>query len=394
MRIGFDAKRALNNYTGLGNHARILLNAMMRDFNDNDYLLFSPKAKDELLNEINGDFKIFFPDSSKERAVHPMRWIWQYFGLIPLYLFFKKAGLWRSWGITADLIKEHVQVYHGISNELPFNIHKTDIKTVVTIHDLIFLKHTDQYAFFDRQVFKLKTRYAAKYAHKIIAVSHETKNDLINFYKVKPEKIEVIYPSVDAAFQSGADFGKPDRYNLPDSYILNVSSFYPRKNHLRLLEAYRQIMDKVDEHLVLVGTEGTLKKQLEAFIAEHNMSHRVTILTGVSNDDIPGIYKDARVLVFASVFEGFGAPVLEGLFSKVPVIESKGGAIEEAAGPGSVLVNPENTAELADALLRVLNDEQLRRRMIDTGYQHAQSMTDTVFAAKVMAVYKQVLKQR
>jgi glycosyltransferase involved in cell wall biosynthesis len=375
VKLAFDAKRALNNFTGLGNHAHILLNAMMRDFPDNDYLLFSPKAKTELFNDLHGDFKLLLPGTGR--------------GL------FKQGGLWRSWGITNDLLKENVALYHGLSNELPFNIHRTGIKTVVTIHDLIFLKHTAQYPFVDRQIYKLKTQYAAKHADKIIAVSRETKADLMHFYKVPEKKIEVIYPSVDAAFQKNvqADFSRLEKYSLPVKYILNVGSFFPRKNHKKLIEAFVIIKDKVEEDLILVGSNGSIKNEIEAFIAANNLSKRVKIISGVANEDLPAIYQKASVFVFPSLYEGFGAPVLEALFSKVPVIASKGGAIEEAGGSNSIFIDPNNTHEIAEALLRVLSDVSLKNEMIEAGFNHAQSMTDTVFAAKVMGVYKDVLSK-
>jgi glycosyltransferase involved in cell wall biosynthesis len=371
MRIGFDAKRALNNFTGLGNHARILLNAMMRDFPENDYLLFSPKATDDLLHQLDGKYELYLPKGVG-------------------------GGLWRSWDMTRDLLKKEVRLYHGLSNELPFNIHKTDIKAVVTIHDLIFLKHTEQYPFIDRQIYTLKTKYAAKHAHKIIAVSQETKRDLMNFYKVPEEKIEVIYPSVDAAFQKNApaDFSVLAKYNLPDKYILNVGSFFPRKNQLKLIEAYRAIKDDIEEKLVLVGSDGSMKAEAETFIAKNKMEDDVKIISGVSNDDMPALYQKASLFVFPSLFEGFGAPVLEALFSKVPVIASKGGAIEEAAGPNSVLVNPNDAGEIGAAMLRLLQDEvgkKQREEMTAAGYIHAQSMTDKIFAEKTMQVYREVL---
>ena len=179
MRIGFDAKRMLNNPTGLGNHARILLNALMRDYPENEYLLFSPKAKDAFFHQLHGNFSAHFPETKWAQFIH---------------------SLWRSYGMTTDLQGNKVGIYHGISNELPFNIHRTRIKTVVTIHDLIFLKHTEQYPWIDRQIYKAKTKYAAKHADAIIAVSRETKQDLIEIYRVPEKKINVIYPSVYEKF--------------------------------------------------------------------------------------------------------------------------------------------------------------------------------------------------
>ena len=394
MRLGFDAKRALNNFTGLGNHARILLNAMMRDFPDNEYFLYSPKVKTELFNELHGDFKLLLPESRHQRIFHPGQSFGFYSALAQPFIFLKKVGLWRSWGVTNDLLKEHVNLYHGLSNELPFNIHRSGIKTVVTIHDLIFLKHTKQYPFIDRLFYKLKTRYAAKHADKIIAVSEETKADLIHFYKVPAEKIEVIYPSVDAAFQKETphDFSQLSKYNLPAKYILNVGSFFPRKNQKTLIEAFSLIKDKIEEDLVLVGSDGSIKQEVEALIALKNLGNRVKIVSGIANEDMPSLYSKANLFVFPSLFEGFGAPVLEALFSKVPVVASKGGAIEEAGGTGSLFIDPTNVNELADAILNVLTNDELKHKMAKAGYIHAQTMTDKIFAEKAMHVYRQLLK--
>jgi glycosyltransferase involved in cell wall biosynthesis len=371
MRIAFDAKRMLNNPTGLGNHARILLNALMRGYPDDQYLLFSPKAKDEFFHQLHGEFQVHFPEGKIMQSFHP---------------------LWRSYGITADLLSSKAEIYHGLSNELPFNIHRTGIKTIVTIHDLIFLKHKEQYPWIDRQVYITKTKYAAKYADAIIAVSEETKHDLIEMYKVPADKITVIYPSVDRIFYDKvSDETKQAimaKYKLPGKYILHVGSFFPRKNQIKLIEAFDMIKGRISEDLVLVGSSGTMRSDMEKVIAERKLQGRVHIVTNASSDDLPAIYQSASVFVFPSLFEGFGAPVLEALFSGTPVIASRGGAIEEAAGAGSILINPDSKEDIADKILSVINDQNFRERMSLIGLNHAQAMTDVVFAEKTRTVYK------
>jgi glycosyltransferase involved in cell wall biosynthesis len=373
MKIAFDAKRALNNSTGLGNHSRILINALMRDFPENEYLLFSPEAKDEFFHQLNGRFKMIFPESRLAKSLHQ---------------------LWRSYGVNRQLEKERINVFHGLSNEIPIRNHKSNIRTVVTIHDLIFLKHTDQYPFIDRQIYELKTRYAAKHADQIIAVSNETKNDLIQYYHVPDSKIEVIYPSVDTQFQTLKSSNQLEsirrKYALPNKYILNVGSFFPRKNQKTLIEAFDLIKDKIDEDLVLVGGTGSIQKQIEALIRKKNLQSRVKIMSGISNSDLSVVYQAASLFVFPSLFEGFGAPVLEALISRVPVIATANGAIQEAGGRNSVYVNPLNGEEIGDAILSVLKNEELRTQMIEAGNAHAQSMTDKVFAEKTMSVYKEI----
>ncbi len=375
MKIGFDAKRMLNNPTGLGNHARILLSALMRDYAENEYLLFTPRTRTEYIQQLHGNFHLHLPETILARSLHP----W-----------------WRSFGITNDLLKNNVDLYHGISNELPFNIHRTSIKTVVTIHDLIFLKHTEQYPWLDRQFYTLKTKYAAKHADAIIAVSQETKRDLMEMYAVPENKIVVIYPSVDQKFYRKTSEVEKEklkaRYKLPQKFILNVGSFFPRKNQIKLIEAFDLIKDKIEEDLVLVGSSGYMLTDIQKMIAEKKLEQRVHIITDVSNDDLPGLYQSAALFVFPSLFEGFGAPVLEALFSGVPVVASRGDAIGEAAGPNSATIDPKDVKAIAAEILSVSKDETRQKTMIDAGYVHALTMTDRVFATKTMDVYKSLFK--
>lgn len=367
MKIGFDAKRALNNGPGLGNYSRNLLNALMQCFPNEEYLLFAPKAKEEFFNQLTGRFKIALPETNLQKSFPP---------------------LWRSVGIKHDLQKQRIDIYHGLSNEIPFGHRTSDIGLVVTIHDLIFLKHKEQYPFADRQIYKLKTKYAAKHADKIIAVSNETKNDLIEMYGVEEERIEVICPLVDSTFQKSEIENQKSDLNLQEKYILNVGSFFSRKNQRTLIEAFDLIKNKVEEDLILVGGTGNMKSEIEALIVNKNLQSRVKILSNVSNEDLPSIYKAASVFVFPSLFEGFGMPIVEALFSKVPAITTKGGCFEEAGGKDSLYINPNSAEEIADAILKVLNNEMLKTRMIENGFAHAQTMTGKIIAEKAMNVYK------
>lgn len=374
MKIAMDAKRMLNNGTGLGNHARILANALMRDYPDNDYQLYTPDIKEAYLHELSGSYSLHLPGSRRSRALHP----W-----------------WRSYGITEDLLRNRVDIYHGLSNELPFNIHRSGIPSVVTIHDLIFLKHYAQYLWVDRQIYTIKTRYAARHADRIIAVSRETKQDLINYYQVPDKKIEVIYQSIDPRFYVREEKTALDsmrkKYGLPERYILNVSSFFPRKNQVKLVEAFSRIYDKIPHHLVLAGGAGNMMNELSAVIRAKQLTERITILTGVSNEEMPLLYQGAALFAYPALMEGFGMPVLEALVSGIPVIATGSGAIAEAAGPGSVAIDPMHPQEIADKILLVLHDDKMRGNMIRMGYEHAAQMTDKIFAAKVMAVYESVV---
>ncbi|MBS1685301.1 MAG: glycosyltransferase family 4 protein [Bacteroidetes bacterium] len=375
MRIALDAKRMLNNSTGLGNHARILANALMRDYPDNEYQLYTPRIEEPYLHELHGSFSLEMPATKLAQTVHP----W-----------------WRSYSISTDLLKNRVDVYHGLSNELPLNIHRSGIPSVVTIHDLIFLKHREQYPWLDRQIYTLKTKYAARHATKIIAVSEETKHDLMQYYYVPEKKIEVIYQSIDPRFYDATTTEAMDamrkQHNLSEKYILNVSSFFPRKNQLRLIEAFDLIKDKIPHHLVLAGAAGNMMPTIKAAIRNKELQDRIRILTTVSNDEMPLLYRNADLFVYPALMEGFGMPVLEGLVSGVPVIASARGAIAEAAGPGSLMIDPLSVADIAAKMMTALSDPALRDKMIRLGHEHASKMTDTMFARRVMALYKSIVK--
>lgn len=368
MRIGFDAKRALNNGSGLGNYSRNLLNALMRDYTENDYLLFTPKATDAYLNQLEGSFKLVFPETRFDKTI---------------------PALWRSYGMRSQLYKNRVEVFHGLSNELPFGLPTSDFKLVVTIHDLLFLKDKQQYPFADRQIYTYKTRYACKHADRIIAVSAETRRDIVQHYGTDEKKIVVIPPAIHPTFEVRSTKHEViQKYKLPAKYILNVSSFFPRKNQKTLVEAFDLIKDKVEEHLVLAGGAGNTLPDIKALIEAKKLQQRVHLLSGISNHDMPAVYQAASLFVFPALYEGFGMPVAEALLSGVPVITTGGGAMQEAGGDAALYTDPLSANEMATAMLRVISNEQLRTGMVTRGLIHAQQFTGKGVAAKTMQVYK------
>lgn len=374
MKIAFDAKRALNNVAGLGQYSRILVNALLRDFPQHEYLLYTPKTKEFLLNEIEGKYNLHFPSSGLSRK-------------LPAY--------WRSFGITGELIQQQVDIFHGLSNELPLTIHKAKaVKKIVTIHDVIFLKHKDQYSAIDRQIYDYKTRYAARNADRIATISEETKQDLVRFYNIPDKKIEVIQPSCSPSFYKEVSFAEKEKvkakYKLPASYILNVSSFFTRKNHRAIVEALDKIKDKTDAHVVFIGGQGNIKEEIVALIREKNLDNRIHLLSGVGNEDMPAIYQQAAAFVYPSYYEGFGIPILEALYSRIPVITTHGGCFEEVGGKKTIYIDPSDYNQLSEMILHVLTDENLRSAMIDEGFWHAETMRDSIFAQKMMKLYASI----
>lgn len=202
MRIGFDGKRAVQNFTGLGNYSRYIVDILCQFYPENEYILYAPKKREnKRLNKLTNQYRqlqLAYPVTFWER---------------------KFRSLWRISGITHQLEKEKVSIYHGLSNELPLNIHKSNIKSIVTIHDLIFLRYPQYYHFIDRKIYTYKFRKACENADKIIAISECTKRDIISFFHIPSDKIEVVYQSCDPIFGQSVNNEKKEEVRSKLSLI-------------------------------------------------------------------------------------------------------------------------------------------------------------------------------
>lgn len=370
MKIGFDGKRAANNLTGLGNYSRSLIAHLAKYFPQNQYFVYSPGVKD--LPQI----KAF----TKTKGIQ-------------LKLPESKKLLWRSLGIKNQLIKDKIDLYHGLSHELPLGIHSTGIPSIVTIHDLIFIRFPQHYGFIDRFIYKLKTKYACKQADCIIAISEQTKRDIVQFFKTDPNKIEVVYQSCDDSFKSPAkDEIKTlikKRYNLPDQYILNVGTIEPRKNLLSLIKALKTIDESYK--LVVIGKKKAYSKLVEEEIQKLQLNDRVLFLQNIPFTDLPVIYQMASLFAYPSVYEGFGIPVIEALYSNVPVVAATGSCLEEAGGPSSLYVQPSDPTALANAINVILADPALQTEMKEKGMAYVQKFNNEHISKQIMQLYTKTL---
>ncbi len=368
MKIGFEAKRIFHNKTGLGNYSRDLVRMLNTYYPNNDFLLYNPKKATQNLFS-------FSSDSIQEK--------------LPQSSFHKKFyNFWRQKGIINDLKKDGVNIFHGLSGELPIGIKNKKIKTVVTIHDLIFMRYPQFYSVVDRNIHFLKFKHAAQVADIVIAISEQTKKDIIEFLKIDPSKIIVIYQGCHHAFkESYASSLKNEirnKYHLPESYILNVGTIESRKN---ILSAVKAIKD-IDTHLVIVGKKTKYTQQIESYISENKLESKVTFLKGLSITELAVIYQEAKIFIYPSLFEGFGIPIIEALYSKTPVITSINGCFSEAGGPHSIYVNPEDSAEIAFQIKNILADQRLADNMSEKGYDYAQKFNDDIIAKQVFDVYQ------
>ena len=374
IKIGFDAKRVFYNFTGLGNYCRTMILDLSDSFPDNEYHLFSPGVGNRV------ESRPFF-DNSRFHVHSAGRKLFK--------------SIWRSFGMKRVLRKENIELYHGLSNELPIGMRATGIKSVVTIHDLIFSRYPKQYDPLSVFAYSKKFKYACEESDRIIAISQSTKDDIIETYGVKESKIDVIYQSCNHIFDRrvGAIDRKrvAGRYGLPDSYLLYVGSIIERKRLLSIVRAVELIPEKERIPLVVIGKGGRYKRRIIDYIKSRQLTPWVVFVTDCRTQDLPAIYQQAEVFIYPSVYEGFGIPVIEALRSQVPVITSDRSSLPEAGGPDSFQVNPDVPEEIAEAVRHILSNTDLRRKMISNGLEYSRKFMSSGIAQQVMDVYYRTL---
>ena len=368
LKIGFDAKRIVRNGTGLGSYGRTLVNDLAQyPLRLN---LYAPdKGRDDLRTQIVERDNIAF--------------------VYPTSRHFK--SYWRSRGIVADLKRDGIQLFHGLSGELPFGIRKSGIKSVVTIHDLIFLRHPEFYNPIDVQIYKWKFRQTIKEADYIIAISECTKRDILEYggNLVSEDKITLIYQSCSPRFNTSQNYKTSHLNSKLGRYVLSVGSIEPRKNTMLALKALHHLPDDIS--LVLVGRHTAYTDKLIQYARANGLGHRLHILHGVPDTDLPALYAGAECFVYPSVYEGFGIPIIEAISCGLPVVACTGSCLEEAGGPDSLYVAPNDAIGMANAIRRSLKGADDREERIQRSMDYIRRFSGTDVAGQVVDVYKRVL---
>jgi glycosyltransferase involved in cell wall biosynthesis len=289
--------------------------------------------------------------------------------------------------------KDGLDVYHGLSHELPLGIQKTAIKSVVTIHDLIFKIYPKTYKAFDRMIYDHKFKYACQKSDKIVAISESTKNDIVDFYGIDEDKIEVVYQACSPLYldlQSAEAVKKVKvKYQLPENYLLYVGSVIERKGLLKIIQALELIKKEDRLPLVIVGEGGSYAEKVKKYADEKGLERWLIWISVQENAELQAFYQGAKIFIYPSIYEGFGIPVVEALLSKTPVITSNVSSLPEAAGPNSICVNPNNPAELSTAIIQILGDSVLQEKMKLEGRIYAESMfNNEIVTAKMMKIYE------
>ena len=370
MRIGFDAKRFFHNKTGLGNYSRSLLKLLSDSYPENDYFLFNPKQSNK-----------FSLQNYSSKVIE----------VLPSNFSFKKFNsLWRLFFISSDIKNNKIELYHGLSGELPIGIHD-NTKKIVTIHDLIFIRYPKLYNFFDRKIYFWKFKYAAKKADLVIAISEQTKNDIVAFLKINPKKIKVIYQGCQDVFKKEYTLKEKSvvakKYNLPEKFVLNVGTIEERKNLFTLVKAIKDL----DIPLVIIGKKTDYYHQIYHYIVDNKMENRIFHLSKLENTELAIIYQLATIFVYPSIFEGFGIPIIEALYSKTPVITTYFGVFPEAGGPNSIYIDPHSATKLREKIIFLLRSETVRNEIAEKGFQYVQKFNDQAIAEQLMNCYRDLL---
>ncbi|MGF1559323.1 MAG: glycosyltransferase [Flavobacteriaceae bacterium] len=372
MKIGFDAKRIFHNTTGLGNYGRDVVR-MLHDYEAiEEFILYNTRVPKTTKFKLLDKFTIKYPQG----------WFWRKF-----------PSLWRLGRVTYQAYEDDVDLYHGLSGELPRGLKKKGIASLVTIHDLIFLSHPHYYSLFDRVIYTRKFLHAVRKADTVIAISEQTKRDVLKYSRIAESKVKVVYQGCNDAYKKtyGADEKMiiSEKYGLPEKFILNVGTLQERKNALTIVKAVKD----TDYHLVIVGNEKRYAKRIHHYISKNNLGGRVTFLTGIPVKELAIIYQLATVFCYPSVCEGFGIPIIEALYSKIPVITSKGSCFPEAGGPQSLYIEPHDVIDLRNKLNLLFNDEKLRLSIIEKGTVFVQKFNDSQVSKNIFATYQNVLEK-
>lgn len=356
MRIGYDAKRYYHNRTGLGNYSRTLVDAMRSQHEDVDAVLYDCKAME------------------------------------------------RTFSLGRRAKAEGCALFHGLSNELPRDIVRAGVPSIVTMHDVAWRTFPDMYKPWDRLIYDWKYGWSCRNATHVVCISESTKRDVMRFYGVPEERISVIYQPVQEIFYeqtpsqpvqqaslhreggnglplTNANFSPALGKECPKgeegvgTYLLTVGSINSRKNLMGMVKALEMIPEDMRLPLVVVGNGREYRQRVEEYIDSHHLREWVRIESNIHEaEKLRELYAGALCMLYPSFYEGFGLPVVEAQLQRCPVITSNVSSLPEAAGPDAIQVNPAKPEEIAEALRRLLTDGEERRQRGEAGYRYCMEM--------------------
>lgn len=360
LKIGFDAKRLFENNTGLGNYSRNLVMSLSKAYPEHEYHLFTPKL---IQNEITKPFL-----NSDKFNVHTNDTI------LP-------NTVWRSWHISRLVNRLKLDIYHGLSHELPWG-DMGKAKKLVTFHDLIWEVYPELFSLIDRALYRLKYRYAANKADLVLAVSKSTAVDVSKYYQMPTDKIAITYQSC------GKHFEVTPRTNIPRKHHLYVGSIIPRKGLDRIIKAYDLLKVSAIKPLIVVGkVEGQYATECVQLVKSLGLEESITFVGALTYDALTTYYDGAVSLIYPSIYEGFGIPIIEARYRGCNIITSNNSAMPEAAGKDDILIDPMDINALAQA---IKNIEAMQWSKAEEDIQVTKFSNENT-VKKVMELYQKIV---
>lgn len=299
---------------------------------------------------------------------------------------------WEQTGLAATIAARRLDVFHGPISVVPA---ATRVPSVVTVHDLAFLKFPDQVPAKRRNWLIAGTRLSARKTERIITVSESTRRDLIEWLKVPEDKVAAIplaiSPRVKRVTGTSLDVFRM-KWNLERPFILAVGTLEPRKNLPTLLRAFAKIRDEIDHELVLVGPEGWLTGELKSTLDELRLGDRVRLTGFVSDEELGGWYSAAELFAYPSWYEGFGLPSVEAMSCGAPLLASNTSSFPEVVGDAGVLIPPGDVDLWAETMRDLLRDSSHRNELRTQGFARAERFSWRRTAQETYDIYREVAR--
>ena len=386
MRIGIDVSRYFDRSGGVGIYAANLLKYLLKIDKNNEYNAYSffynclPSnwKHKKIIDEFRKYGKVNFSQINLPTSILKRKW--------------NNASIEKK-----EKLLGGVDIIHSTAYVIPelFNA-----RLVVTIHDLSFLIFPEYHTKENYELVLSNLIYLNSRPDMVICDSWQTKKDVIKYFHVPEEKLSVIYLGVNDSFREeiDSDFRKKilEKYGLTGKYLLCVASIEPRKNFLRIINAFSEFI-KQEEYkkysLVCVGGKGWKNIEIYSLVKQKNLEGKIKFLRSIEEYELAPIYNQAEIFLYPSLYEGFGLPVLEAMACAVPVITSNVSSLPEVASGAAILVNPYSEKQIYKAILHLVENKNKREQLIDMGLKNIKKFSWENTAKQTLNIYQQIYKK-
>lgn len=363
-RFGYDLKTGIPRRVGSSEYCFELLVNLNRIDKKNNYVIYLPQSPTSDLpkESVNWHYKVVRP-----------------------------RKMWTLFGLSLEFLLKHSKpdVFFSPTHYLPIF---TPNSSAISILDVSYIRFPELFNKSDLRQLILWTKFSVKKAKIIFTISRASKDDIIKEYQVSRDKVVVTYPGIkQGLIIKNEGSGMTDlkkKHGINGRYVLFVGTLQPRKNIARLTEAFSKI--KTDIQLIIVGKKGWMYEEILEAPKKFNIQNKVKFLENVSDEDLPLFYKNALCFVLPSLYEGFGLPVLEAMRNGCPVITSNISSLPEAGGDAALYVNPLDAEDIQKKLELMINNEELRKKLIKKGYEQVKKFSWEKTAKETLTVLEKL----